>query len=215
MSPDPPTGYIVHLIRGKDNPTEAECFRRICMRHGLQAWDVMHQYLPWRSRADLRSTLCKTIRKQALSEYQDINADPLAIRQDNERAMASGGVHPDYIVKNGLLVNQKWDRDAPDRARVRARNAERYDMDDRDSLAVEIPYVMSVEYLQHKVRMRNVSLQLYRAALLAEKARRAGKNPPKIRVNNCRIHHGRAVFAAGPVVPLKYAYDTTKYMWDS
>jgi hypothetical protein len=58
------------------------------MRHGLQAWDVMHHYLPWRSRTDLRATLCRTVHKQAIGEYMDLNADPMKIRQDNELLMA-------------------------------------------------------------------------------------------------------------------------------
>jgi hypothetical protein len=46
-------GWLAHIMRGEHNPSEAECFRKLCMRYGLDAWDEMVWYLLWRSRSDL------------------------------------------------------------------------------------------------------------------------------------------------------------------
>jgi hypothetical protein len=183
------------------------------MRHGLQSWDIMHQYLPWRTRNDLRATLCKIIRKQAISEYQDINADPFQISEDNKQLMANPDA-ADYKVRNGILVNQRWNRTSKEIAKARAVNIERYDLEDSEALKVEVPLVMSVEYLQGMVRKREMSLRMFRAALLMEKARRAGTQPRDLGLDKGFVLRARHVLTPVPRTSLKYGLDTDKDIFD-
>jgi hypothetical protein len=173
----------------------------------------MHQYLPWRSRTDLRATLCKVLRKQAIAEYHDINADPARIREDNERLIESVD-DKSYKVKGGLLVNQRWNRQASEIMQAREANIERYDMDDEESLQVEVPQIMSMEYMAEAMNRRAASLQIFRAALLAEKARRKGVDPTDLGLAKGSLLRGREVVMANPKTPLKYALDTDKYIFD-
>jgi hypothetical protein len=151
------------------------------------------------------------VRKQAIAEYQDINADPFRIREDNEHLMANPD-GADYKVKGGLLVNQKWNRGSKDIAKARAVNVERYDLDDSDALKVEVPLVMSVEYLQEMVRNRQISLRMFRAALLMEKARRAGTQPRDLGLDKGFVFRARHVVTPVPRTPLNYGTDTDQYI---
>jgi hypothetical protein len=209
----PVSGYLVHLIRCRENPIEAEVFRRVCMRHGLQSWDVMHQYLPWRSRNDLRATLCKTLHKQAIAEYQDIHADPKRIREDNAQLIATVD-DSDYKVKGGMLVNQRWNRYSEDIAHAREENIERYDIDDSEALGVAVPIVMSIEYMQRLARNRAIWLRLLRAVLLAEKAKRRALEPRDLGLEKGLVLRSGDVVTPIPRTPLRYGLDTDKYVFD-
>jgi hypothetical protein len=98
--------------------------------------------------------------------------------------------------------------------RARAANVEKYDISDEDAFAIQVPTVMSVEYLQRLVRSRNTSLKLYRAVLLAEKARRAGEEPRDLGLDKRSVLRSRDVVMPMPHTPLKYGLDTDKYVFD-
>ena len=166
------TGYLVHIYKGKRNPVEHEAFRKICMKFGLQAWDEMEAYMPWHERSDFRTTLCKTLKRQALSEYRNMRADPVRIGEDNEALIHSKG--GDVTVKQGMIVNQKWNRGQSEITKTRNTNAEKYAMSRRESDKVEVPILMPIEYIQKQVASRYVSAVLYRAYLINELNRRMG-----------------------------------------
>lgn len=164
------TGYLVHLFRGKNNPVEIEVIRRLCMRFSLQAWNEMHTYLPWHSHAELRSIVCRLIQKQALSEYSNIRADPFKISADNAKLIKAGD-KKGYKIKGGLIVNDEWNRSAEKRKKIREENFKKYELSSDEAYSVEIPAIMSVDYLQAQVYKRRQGLTLFHAALLYEKAK--------------------------------------------
>lgn len=166
------TGYLVHIYKGRHNPVEHETFRRICMKYGLQAWDEMEAYMPWHERSDFRTTLCKIIKRQALSEYRNMRADPVKIGEDNSALIHAK--NSTVTVKHGMIINQKWNRGAKEIAETRDRNAEKYAMNQRESDKVEVPIVMPIEYIQKQAASRYISAVLYRAYLINELNKRRG-----------------------------------------
>ena len=163
------SGYLTYLFTGDQNPAEIVVFRKICMKYGLQAWDEMAKYIPWRNRAAFRTTLCHIIRKQALSEYDGIRADPFRIQKDNPLDDSN---NEDYIVKGGMRINQKWDRSASEWDDLRKENTKKYGISEEDADQIEIPIIMSVEYMRQMGNNRKQSLLLKRAALRYEAQRR-------------------------------------------
>nr|AAF80456.1 unknown [Trichomonas vaginalis] len=152
----------------------------------------MTGYLPWRQRASLRTTICRLLRKQAISEYDNIRADPIAIQKDNEdlinnpeKLKESG-----YILKGGLLVSTKWDRTNSEWERVRKENTQKYEISKEEAETINIPSVISVDYMRQQCFRRRQSLLLYRAALLAEIARREGREPDNLNVDELQIRSG-------------------------
>lgn len=161
-------GYLVYIFAGDQNPAEIAVFRKICMKYGLQAWDEMGQYMPWRGRSAFRTTLCHVIKKQALSEYDGIRADPFEIAKDNNLEE----VGEDYAMKGGVLVNQKWDRSAGERELMRKNNAAKYGISQEDADKIKVPIIISLDYMKQLAMNREQSLLLKRAALRREAMKR-------------------------------------------
>lgn len=195
------SGYLVHLFVGDQNTAELAVLQKIAMKFGLTAWDHMTQYLPWRNRAALRTTMCKIIRKQALSEYDGIRADPIRIQKDNDliaEQIQKGKGDGEYLFKGGVLVNARWDRSAEEWNRVRRINSEKYEISEAEAKEITIPSIISIDYMRQQCFKRKQSLLVRRAALLAEKARRNGEKSPNLRVEDLQIRTGRDIVIPQP-----------------
>lgn len=195
------SGYLVHLFVGEQNTAELAVLQKIAMKFGLTAWDHMTQYLPWRNRAALRTTMCRIIRKQALSEYDGIRADPIQIQKDNDiiaEQIQKGKGDGEYLFKGGVLVNARWDRSAEEWQRVRKANAEKYEISEAQAKDITIPSIISIDYMRQQCFKRKQSLLVRRAALLAEKARRMGIERPDLKVDDLQIRTGRDIVIPAP-----------------
>jgi hypothetical protein len=184
------------------------------MRYGIQDWNAMRLYMPWRTAADYRSTIIRLIRRQAINEYQDIRADPFKIRADNEQAITERD-HPDSVVKRGMLVNQNWERGDDERKQIRKANIERYDLPDEEALKVEVPFVMSAAYLQGGMHRAGIARKLKVMALRMEKARRMRQEYTQTEEPIFRVLRGRDVVRHGPGLALAYTYGTDRYIGES
>lgn len=204
-------GYLMHIFRGQNNPSELACFRKICMKHGMQAWEEMHSYLPWRSRSDLRTTLCRMIRKNAVSEYANIRADPIRIQEDNDK-LHTKLKEGELALKGGFFVNQKWDKSEQERKEEVQSNMEKYNIPEEEAERIEIPPVMQVEYLQKCVEKRRISLLLYRAACIASKALKTGIDHPDLMLEGLAVLPASQAHIRMPRTTLKYTRDPTEYL---
>jgi hypothetical protein len=173
QEPNAEQGFLVYLFAGDQDPCEIVVFRKICMKYGLQAWDEMEAYLPWRTRAAFRTTLCHIIHKQALSEYSGIRADPFEIQKDNPLDFSLG--EDSYTVKSGMLVNQRWDRSPGECDEMRSDNIKKYGLTEEEASMIEIPVLFSIEYMRQLSDNRRQSLLVRRAAIRSELARRRGE----------------------------------------
>ncbi|EAY19202.1 hypothetical protein TVAG_214270 [Trichomonas vaginalis G3] len=195
------SGYLVHLFVGEQNTAELAVLQKIAMKFGLTAWDQMTQYLPWRNRAALRTTMCRIIRKQALSEYDGIRADPIQIQKDNDiiaEQIQKGKGNDDYLFKGGVLVNARWDRSPEEWAKVRKQNSEKYEISEQEAKDITIPSIISIDYMRQQCFKRRESLLVRRAALLAEKARRMEVKNPDLKVDDLQIRSGRDIVIPAP-----------------
>ncbi|KAH0789666.1 hypothetical protein GPJ56_006168 [Histomonas meleagridis] len=171
-------GFLVYIFTGDQDPAEIEVFRKICMKYSLQSWDEMMKYLPWRNRAALRTTLCKIIRKQSVSEYDGIRADPYVIRKDNlALGVSEDGSDEEYTIKGNILVNLKWDRKPEEWEAMRIANTKKYMISDEEADKIEIPSIISIEHMSQQIANRRQSLLLYRAAIINEIAKRKKVEP--------------------------------------
>ena len=170
-------GFLVYIFTGDQDPSEIAVFRKICMKYSLQSWDEMMKYLPWRNRAALRTTLCKIIRKQSVSEYDGIRADPFVIQKDNMALGAEDGYDEEYTIKGNILVNQKWDRTPEEWEAMRVANTKKYMISDKEAEKIEIPSIISIEHMTQQIANRRQSLLLYRAAIVNEIAKRKNVEP--------------------------------------
>ena len=207
------TGYLVHLFKGRSHPCEVEVFRRICMKYGLQAWDEMQAYMPWHLRPDFRMTLCKIIKKQALAEYRNMRADPLAIRSENESKISD---ETDGLkMKSGMIINPKWDRSAEEIEEIRRANANAHAIHAKESERVEVPIIMSLDYLQKRVVARYTGAVLYRAFLINTLAQRHGDpNPDLMKGAKLKVLAGEMVYSRRHETILPHQGDTTGLVED-
>lgn len=152
----------------------------------------MNGYLPWRQRTALRSMVCRMIKKQAISEYDNIRADPLRIQKDNEELINNPEKLKEsgYVFKGGLLVSTKWDRASSEWEKTRMENTKKYEIPKEEAETINIPSVISVDYMRQQYFRRRQSLLIYRAALIAEIARREGKKPESLNVDELQIRSG-------------------------
>lgn len=161
-------GQLVYIFNKTEDQSEFVVLKKICMKYGLQAWDEMLKYLPWRTRASLRTTLCRMLKKQALSEYGGIRADPFQISSDNSSILREGQTNQEYKMKAGMLVNLKWNRSKDDINRIKEENIAKYEISEEEADKIEIPIIISLEFMRQQLEHRRNSLLLYRAALLNE-----------------------------------------------
>jgi hypothetical protein len=164
---------------------------------------ALRHYLSWRLRPDFR----------AIAPPKELPPDLIQIRRDNERLIAMAG-HDGFKVHGGVLVNQRWNESPGGVAQARARNVAKYDIPDEEALGVQVPTAMPVEYLQELMRKRRTSAKLLRAALLAEKAKKAGEKPPELGLDKQSVPQGRDAVVLIVHMPLKYGRNTDRYIFD-
>lgn len=162
-------GTLVYIFRGDSDKSESVVFSKLCQKYGLQCWDMMIRYLPWRNRANLRTILCRILMKQALSEYEGVRADPFIIGADNKIECEN---NPNFKFKAGCFVNQKWDRTPDDWNRLKRQNQEKYNISQSASDAIEVPTIISIDHMLHLIANRRQTLIFKRAAIRYEKAKR-------------------------------------------
>lgn len=177
VNPSLTSGQLVYLFNHPEDPAELAVLRKICMKFGLQSWNHMLAYLPWRTRASLRTTLCRILKKQALSEYGGIRADPFQIQKDNS-ILREGDSNSEYKMKAGMLVNLRWNRSREDRDKIQEENARKYEISEHEASKIEIPIIISLEFMRQQLEHRRNSVILYRAAILNEMMNRS-KNGSK------------------------------------
>lgn len=203
-------GILVYIYTGQHNTNENFTFRQLCKHYGLTAWDELNSYLPWRSRSDLRLTLMKMIKKQAISEYSGIRADPTKIGADNTDLNDEN-----YKLKGGLWVNKKWDKSPEEKREIKLKNKDKYHIDIIEALDVDVPLILSHDYLIERVQGRKANLILFNAALSNEYLKRTGEKLPcaaglsqlKVMTNKvCKVHK--------PKIVLKASNDISKYVFD-
>ena len=187
-------GFLVHIFTGAQSPCENSVLRKICMKHGLTCWDIMNGYLPWRNKATLRCYVIRMIKKQALSEYSGIRADPLKIAEDNnvyinnpEKLKEAG-----LCYKGGILVNTET-KSKEEWTKIRDANTRKYALSQEEADEIMIPSVISADYMKQRCFRRRQSLLLYRAALRAEIARREGRECPDLGVEELQLRSGTEV----------------------
>lgn len=167
LNPSLTRGQLVYLFNHPEDPAELAVLRKICMKFGLQSWDCMLKYLPWRTRASLRTTLCRILKKQALSDYGGIRADPFQIQKDNS-ILREGDSNSEYKMKAGMLVNLRWNRSREDRDKIQEINKRKYEISEQEASKIEIPIIISLEFMRQQLEHRRSSLILYRAAIINE-----------------------------------------------
>ena len=168
-SSSPPKGTLVYIFRGDNDDCENTVISKICQKYGLDCWDNMITCMPWRNRANLRTTLCRMLRKQALSEYEGVRADPILIGEENQKECEG---NPEYTVKSGIFVNLKWDRTPDEWKDIRLQNQRRFNIPDDVAAKIEIPTILSTQYMLQAITSRKQTLLLKRAAIRFEKLKR-------------------------------------------
>jgi hypothetical protein len=182
------------------------------MKFGLTAWDEMERRLPWRTRSAFRTTLCRILRKQSLAEYAGIRADPFEIQRDNPLNFSL--TDEEYTFKGGMLVNQKWDRAPAEVERVRQENLRKYGLSDEEAAAIEVPVIISIDYLRQLAENRRQSLVLKVAAMKAELARRRGNPAPDLGLQGLKLMPAEAVDLPPPGQALRTEFDTDDVYFD-
>ena len=206
-------GQLVYLFNHPEDPAELAIFRLICMKYGLQAWNQMLIYLPWRTRASLRTTLCRILKKQALSEYGGIRADPFQIQKDND-ILREGEANNGYKMKAGMLVNLKWNRSREDLARIQEENARKYEIPEEKAEKIEIPIIISLEFMRQQLEHRRNSVLLYRAAILSEMRNRKMAESDDLKVQDLMIMPSEKLCLPKTALNCKVDYNNKYFEYD-
>ena len=212
---DPEKGFLVHIFTGAQSPCENSVLRKICMKHGLTCWDIMNGYIPWRNKQTLRLYVMRMIKKQALSEYSGIRADPLKIAEDNmiyildQQKRQEAGL----VYKGGVLVNTET-RGKEEWNEIKQRNAKKYSLTQEESDEIIVPSVISADYMKQRCFRRRQSLLLYRAALRAEIARRQGLECPDLGVEELQLRSGTEVIIPRACTKLETCTKLDNFFYD-
>ena len=211
----PSEGHFVHLFTGSQNPCETAVLRLVCMKYGICNWDMLKLYLPWRNDNTIRATICKILKKQAMREYQDVYADPFIIGRDNQKIIDNPVQcqKNGYVIKCGILVNTNWDKTF-DSDSAQAANQKKYDTSLEERKNIEIPNIYSLDFLKQKCFKRRQSILIYRAALLAELARREGKKDSDLKIGELFIRKNSAVEAPKASTPLMQDTNVNSVFYD-
>jgi hypothetical protein len=117
-------------------------------------------------------------------------------------------------IKRGNLVNHRWNKDAKEVAEARTANVQKDDFHHEESLQGKVTLAMSVEFMQEAIAIRAASLQIFRAALMAEQARRKGIRATNLGLTRRSILQAKDAVISEPRTPLKYEVNTGKYPFD-
>ena len=208
-------GFLVHIFTGAQSPFEKSVIRKICMKHGLGAYDIMNGYIPWRSKKVLHQCLIRMIKKQALSEYGAMRADPLRIAQDNSiyfsdpQKMAEAGL----FNKSGILVNKET-KSKELHESIIEKNYEKYSISQEEADEIVIPSIISSDYMKQRCFRRRQSLLLYRAALRREIARREGRECGELGVEELQMKSGTEVIVPRAYTNLETVKNVDDYFYE-
>ncbi len=152
------------------------------------------------------------MKRQALSEYRGMRADPLAIRKGNIADIDEGNV----TVKKSMIVNERWDRTSEDVKMARDRNAKKYAISFKEAEKIEIPNLMSFSFMKDAWRRSRDAAILYRARLIAEKKRRRGEvlEASCEELKSIRFLDETRVRCHIRVIRLPYTYDVSAHIVD-
>ena len=211
----PPQGNFVHLFTGSQNSCETAVLRLICMKYGVTNWEMLKLFLPWRNENIIKATICRILKKQAMREYTGVCADPFVIGKDNQKIIDD----PEecqkngYVVKGGILVNTNWDKTL-DFESAQIANQQKYNLTKEERDKIEIPNIYSLDSMKQKCFKRRQSIIIYRAALLAELARRENRKEKDLGVSELFIRPNATVEAPKASTPLMQDTNAESLFYD-
>lgn len=186
-------GTLAYITVGKHSEIETDVWRKVCMKHGVNNFSAMNYYLPWKEPQKFRLKLIKYTRKQAIGEYEGIRADPLNFQKENDdiiKQMQSNN-NGSVLLKNGIIVNQIWDRSNEEIRDIRSKNEAKYGIPDYVADTITIPKILPIQYIRQNMIRRRQALLLYRAGILSEIARREHVMWPDLKVDELQIRSGK------------------------
>ncbi|OHT03034.1 hypothetical protein TRFO_29642 [Tritrichomonas foetus] len=170
-------GILVTIYTNKALRIEKEMFRRLCMKYGPK-WNLMHCLMPWRTKANWRSTWMHITKQAAVSEWTGVCHDPLEVRKVY-KPMCHKGFENDKLIFRKKLVNKNDMITKEERNKSRLQNETQFGIPDEKVKEIDFQFGVNTDYVIEALRKRKVFLIIRLRQLKLEKARRMNENPPK------------------------------------
>lgn len=206
-----PLGYLVHMYVGVSDAAERRLLRLVCMKYGITNWAALENFFLRKTRCSLRALLISVLRKQALAEYHGVKADIEEIRRHN-----IGLVHDrsgDYVMKKGILVNQRWEKSEEEFRQMRKKNQEMFGISEEAADEIEIMPHISIDHIRYLHERHCDSLLVYRAALRFAIAQRRRERNKDLGMEELHVSKRNVLDAGRPVSPLKSISNPSKFFF--
>ncbi|OHT03494.1 hypothetical protein TRFO_29165 [Tritrichomonas foetus] len=205
-------GILVTFYSNKALNIEKETFRRICMKYGTR-WNLMYCLMPWRTKANWRSTWIQATKQQSISEWIGIRHDPYEIGKIY-KPMCHKGFENDKLIYKKKLVNKNEMITKEQRNETRLQNNAAFGLTDEKAKDIDIPFIMNMDYISDAAKMKKILLILRLRQLKIEKARRMNQQPPKARLK-LLVGRGKNMKPGIRRTYMPFSRDTSDLLFDA
>ena len=205
-------GILITIYNDKMIKIEEEVFRLICMKYGPQ-WSLLHSLMPWRSKANWRSTWIHVTKQQAISEWCGVRGDPFKLGEIF-RPMCHKGFENDKFIYKKRLVNKNEMITREERTSTKEQNQIEYGLTDEEASKINIPLVLNVRYLSEASKMKKIILTLKLQQAKIELAKRKNSERPTANFKMLHVGKGHSMKLGKRRTNMNFTEDTSDVLFE-
>ena len=112
-------------------------------------------------------------------------------------------------------MNKKWDKTPEEKRATRQKNKDKYHISTIDALQIDVPFIMSYDYMIERLQSRKVNLILYNQALANEYEKRTGERlQSTVGLSQLRVMNNKVCKIHKPKIELRSSTDISKFVFD-
>lgn len=205
-------GILVTVYNDNMIKIEEEVFRLLCMKYGPR-WSLLHSFMPWRSKANWRSTWIHITKQQAISEWCGVRFDPFKLGEIF-RPMCHKGFENDKFIYKKRLVNKNETITKIERDNAKEQNQVDYGLSDDEASKINIPLIMNARYLNDAAKMNKIILTLKLQQVRIELAKRRKIERPMANFQILHVGKGNVMKLGKRRTPMNYSQDASDFLFE-
>lgn len=205
-------GVLVTIYNDKMIKIEEEVFRLICMKYGPR-WSLLHSIMPWRSKANWRSTWIHITKQQAISEWCGVRGDPYKLGEIF-RPMCHKGFENEKFIYKKRLVNKNEMMTKEERVSTKEQNKVEYGLSDEEANKIRVPLILSINYLNDTSKMNKIILTLKLQQAKIELAKRKSTERPTANFQILQVGRGNIMKLGKRKTIMNYTDDTSDFLYE-
>lgn len=205
-------GVLVTIYNDKMMKIEEEVFRLICMKYGPQ-WSLLNLIMPWRSKANWRSTWIHITKQQAISEWCGVRGDPYKLGEIF-RPMCHKGFENDKFIYKKRLVNKNEMISKEERDSTKEQNMSDYGLSDEEASRINVPLILNANYLTDSSKMNKIILTLKLQQAKVELAKRKEIERPSTSFKILQVGKGNVMKLGKRKTIMNFTDDTSDFLFE-